>query len=103
MFVNLHTLPTGKSMYTAYVTTDPEGTPRDEMGADEVDIIAPSGVTWGTVVSMGTIHDSIVDDAEPPYADAYIREAYGPDSRVVGVVDQSAGEVIYDAFASGGE
>lgn len=101
--MNLHALPAGTSMYTAYVTTDPVGTPRDDMGADEVDIVAPAYSHWAKVINQGKIHDSINDDSEPPYASAYITEAYGPDSRVVGVVDQNAGEVIYDAFAAGDE
>jgi hypothetical protein len=100
--MNLHALPAGTHMYTAYVTTDPEGTPRDEMGADEIDITAPAGSSWGVVVNDGLIHDTIVDDAETR-ANQYIPEAYGPDCRIVGVVDQSAGVVIYDAFAAGDE
>lgn len=97
MYVNLQNLPAGKSMYTVYVTIDPEGTPRDEMTADEVDVVAPSSASWGTVVNDGEAHP------RGGNAGAYIRKLYGLDSRIVGVVNQSAGVIIYDAFQEGDE
>lgn len=97
MWMNLDQLPVGKSMYTVYVTTDPEGTTRDEMEAEEVDVVASSSASWGTVVNDGKVHP------EGENAGAYIRESYGLDSRIVGVVNQSDGYVVYDAFAAGRE
>ena len=84
MFVNLHALPYGQSMYTLFVTIDPEGTASNEMTLDELDVVAPRGASWGTVATQANLVDE-----------------YGLDARVIGVVDQSAGEVIFDAFAAG--
>lgn len=93
MWMNLDTLPAGKSMYTVYVTTDPEGTPRSKMGADEVDIVASSRATWGEVLSYGT--------ANGVHAPTFLIDMYGEDHRIVGVVNQSDDYVVFDAFAAG--
>lgn len=100
MFMNLDTLPAGTSLFTVYVTTDPEGTNRSEIAADEVDVLAPSSSTWGQVCN-----DGIVNTLEPGqhYANAYIHDAYGEDARILGVVNQSGGYVVFDAFAEGME
>lgn len=97
MWMNLDALPAGKSMYTVYVTTDPEGTPRSEMGADAVDIVASSSATWGSVCSYGTAHPS------GEHAPTYIIGLYGEDARIIGVVNQSDAYVVYDAFLEGDE
>lgn len=86
MWVNLHKLPAGKSMYTLYLTWDPKGTPRDEVCAEEVDVVAPSRASWKQVYAA---------------AEEEIRRDYNPDARLLGVVDQSAGSIIYDAFQEG--
>lgn len=88
MWMNLDALPTGKSMYTVHVTCDPEGTDRSKMSAEEVDVVAPSRATWNEVVNQ---------------AASELVEMYGPDSRVVGVVNQTDGFVMYDAFKAGDE
>lgn len=97
MWMNLDTLPAGKSMYTVYVTTDEEGTPRSQMCVEEIDVIAPSRSKWGAVVNDGSVHPT------GESASAYIIADYGLDSRVVGVVNQSTGTVVYDAFLEGDE
>lgn len=106
MFMNLDTLPAGKSLYTVHVTTDPEGTPRAQMGADEVDVVARSSVgfeSWGTVCNDGQeLRDFQAEGNHRP-ATNWILEMYGEDSRVIGVVNQSDGYVVYDAFAAGDE
>lgn len=95
MWMNLDQLPAGKAMYTVYVSLDPEGTPRDETSADEVDIVAPAGSNWSDVINKGKAHPRGED------AKDFILDMYGPESRVVGVVNQSEGYVVYDAFALG--
>ena len=97
MWMNLDQLPAGKHMYTVYVTLDPEGTPRNEMSADEVDVVAPSRATWGEVVNDGAVHPTGERSVD------YLLEMYGAESRVIGVVDQSDGYVVYDAFVAGDE
>lgn len=78
MFMNLHTLPAGKSMYTIAVTVQPAGTPKDDIEYDEIDVVAGSRASLKEVISA---------------ASAEI-EDYGPHARVIGVVDQSAGYVV---------
>jgi hypothetical protein len=97
MFVNLHNLPAGKSLYTVYVSLDPVDTPRDETFADEVDVVATSGAYWRDVINNGEAHSYHTP------ASTYIVEMYGQDSRIVGVVDQSAGVIIYDSFVDGNQ
>ena len=97
MWMNLDQLPAGKSMFTVYVTLDPKGTPRDEMGADEVDVVAPSSASRDAIINDGAVHP------KGENAGAFIREMYGLDSRVVGVVNQSEGYIVYDAFEAGDE
>lgn len=91
MYVNLHTLPADQAMFTVYVTLDPEGTHRSEITAEEVDIVYKRNATWGEIASYGTddMGDRIVD-------------AYGPDARIVGIVNQSEGYVLFDAFGADG-
>lgn len=82
MFVNLHTLPAGQHMYTLFLTTDPEGTPGDDLIVEEVDFVAPSN--WSLAgVARKARKDGALDD-------------YAPDARVVAVVDQSTGDVVQD-------
>lgn len=94
MYAYFGTLPVGTSLYTVYITADPEGTARSQMTCEEVDVLAPSRASWGTVASEGRINgrpqSRIVDD-------------YGMDVRIIGVVNQSDGYVAYDAFAAGDE
>lgn len=81
MFVNLHSLPEGKSMYTVYLMFQEQTSP--DMYVEEVDVIAPTGATWGEVVMEG--RDEIED-------------LYGLGGHwVAGVVDQSEAKVIFDA------
>ena len=84
IFTNIDQVPAGKHMYTVYVTTDPRDTPRSQLGADEVDVVAPANAEWGVVVDQ--VASELVAD-------------YGVDSWVVGVVNQSRSVVIYDDAA----
>ena len=97
MWMNLDQLPAGKAMFTVYVTVDPEGTNRSAMSAEEVDVVASRSASWGEVVNDGGVHprgERCVD---------YLLESYGPDSRVIGVTNESDGYVVYDAFKAGDE
>lgn len=99
MWMNLDKLPAGTSMYTVYVTDDPEGTARSAMSVEEVDVIGPSHcASWGQLV----VNDSKVHPTGEN-ASQYIVASYGEDVRIIGVVNQSRGSVIYDAFAAGDE
>jgi hypothetical protein len=75
MWMNLHTLPAGQSMYTLAVTSDPVGTPEDAVEYDEVDVVAPRGASVAQIVAA----------ADP---DGYEH------CRVVGVSNQSDGYVL---------
>jgi hypothetical protein len=77
-FVNLHTLPAGQHMYTAWVTYDEPGKVED---ADEIDVVLPAGA------AIGSLQKAIMDTRE-------FRELY-PGARIVGIVDQSAGEKVW--------
>lgn len=77
-FMNLHTLPPGKHMYTAWVTYDPVGAIE---AADEIDFIASS--RWDT--------DSLMRECAETRE---YRELY-PDARIVAIADQSIGEKVY--------
>jgi hypothetical protein len=103
LFMNLDTLPAGKAYYTVYVTTDPEGTARLEMGADEVDVVAARDAGWGDVCNNGQELRDFYEDGNHKPATNWILEMYGPDSRIIGVVNQSDGFVVYDAFVAGDE
>ena len=84
--------------YTALVG-DPSGRDqtRPRMSADEVDVIAPRSSGRQGVLENGTEHPDGGNAGE------YIWQTYGPTARVVGVVNQSDGFVVYDAFAAGDE
>lgn len=75
MFVNLHTLPRGKAMYTIALTEQPAGTPSADLFYDEVDVVADA---WATV-------DAILAAAD---LDGYEH------CRVIGVVNQSDGFIV---------
>lgn len=101
MFMNLHTLPPGKSMYTVYVTTDPEGTDRSAMSADEVDVVAACSASWGDVCNNGQELRDFHEDGNHKPATNWILEMYGEDARVIGIVNQSDGYIVFDAFTAG--
>lgn len=101
MWMNLDQLPAGKSMYTVYVTVDPEGTARSAMSADEVDVVAKRSAEWGEVCSDGFVHDSFGGEPDERTAGVWIREMCGEDARIIGVVNQSDGYVVFDAFDAG--
>ena len=92
MFVNLDTLPRGKSLFTVYVTLDPAGTPRAECSADEVDVVGPRSASLQRLMEEGRENDGGANVGE------YIWQTYGPGARVVGIVNQSDGYVVYDGF-----
>lgn len=76
MFVNLHSLPAGQSLYTVAVTAQPASTPdSDGWFYDEADVVAPARATVADVIAA---------------ADLSGYEA----CRVVGVINQSDGYVV---------
>lgn len=81
MFMNLDRLPAGQSMYTVFVTGDPAGTPRYDVCAEEVDVVTSSQADSVDVVRAGL---------------AEILDLYGPEIRIIGVVNQSSGYVMRD-------
>lgn len=94
MYMNMHLVPDGQSLYTVWVTLQPEGTPREECCAEEVDVIAPACLTsWRDILRAGVTNDPAATNAE-----TYIRDTYEDGARVVGVVNQSTGGVTYDSF-----
>lgn len=76
MWMNLDQVPAGKHMFTVAVTESPVDTPADEIGYDEVDVIAPSRSTAREVVALADL------------------EGY-EHCRVIGVSDQSDGYVMW--------
>jgi hypothetical protein len=72
MFINLHALPEGKALYTVWVG--------DAEDCDEYDIILPRNLSAGRVT-------------EACRADAEFLSLYGTQA-VIGVVDQSTGQVL---------
>jgi hypothetical protein len=89
MFVNLHTLPAGQSMYTLYLTADPQGTARSEMNGEEEDLVLPRGLNGKAVLERPEVKAAL--------------EGFEPGTRVIGIVDQSDAYVVWDAFAAGVE
>jgi hypothetical protein len=85
MFVNLHNLPTGQSMYTLYLTMDPVGTPRDELCAEEIDVVASSRASVAEIIAAASAE----------------LEDYEPSIRIIGVVNQSDGYVMQDVAMTG--
>lgn len=79
MWMNLQDLPAGKSMFTIAVTYAPVDTPDDERYYEEYDLVFASTASVGTLVTYAV--------ARPDWP-------YGDDARIVGVSDQSAGEVL---------
>lgn len=81
MFVNLHTLPRGKHMFTFAVA--PAGlTPRQaDFYYDEVDLVADSNLTLDQLIRVGL--ESIPEDY--------------PGGAIYGVIDQSTGDVLFTA------
>ena len=77
VFVNLHAVPPGQSLYTLAVTACPPGTPPDARYCDEVDVLAPTSAPLSSL-----LRDVDLDGL-----------GYGG-CRIVGVVDQSAGYVL---------
>lgn len=101
MWMNLDTLPAGRSMYTVYVTCEPEGTARSQMSADEVDVVARSSASWGEVCNDGQVLRDFREEGNHTPATSRMLEMYGEDMRVIGIVNQSDGYVVFDAFAAG--
>lgn len=98
MFMNLHALPPGKEYYTVYVSTQDEDVTREDCVADEVDVIADrvsNTSEWGRVLNDGRV----VGETEPnkPATNTII-EMYGEDAMIVGVVSQTEGWIVFDAW-----
>jgi len=81
MWMNLDTLPVGKSMYTIAVTTAPVDTPTDERYIEEYDLVFNSRASVGTLITYAV--------ARPDWP-------YGDDARIVGVANQSDGYVMIE-------
>lgn len=81
MFINLHALPTGKSMYTLCIADRAERAecPKD-FTYDEYDVVAPSQAT----------RDEIVAVAVAEWGGLYDLEG---ENELVGLIDQSVGMV----------
>ena len=86
MWVNLHSLPVGKSMYTIYLTTDPVGTPREHICVEEVDVIAASRASVAEVIEAAR------EEIDGTYSSAM---------RIIGVSNESDGYVMADATMTG--
>lgn len=84
MFVNLHALPAGVHMFTLAITDAPYDTPKADVFYDEVDVVAPARLSPSGIVRLMSEED---------------REAYAG-LRVIGVVDQSQGRVIWENLNS---
>jgi fructoselysine-6-P-deglycase FrlB-like protein len=76
VFMNLHTLPPGQHLYTVAVTDDPAA-----LSYDEVDVVARAGATSDQVLAAADL------------------AAYSG-CRVVGVINQSDGYVLWQDPAS---
>lgn len=70
------------SLYTLYVTSDSTDTPPEDMFYDELDIRTSARASLAEVMSSARV-------ALYTY----------PGCRVIGVVDQSAGEILFQDFA----
>lgn len=77
-FMNLHTLPAGQHMYTAWVTDEPKG---DVQAADEIDFV--SSARWDA--------DSLIRAAMDTRE---FKELY-EGQRIVAIADQSIGEKVW--------
>jgi len=97
MFVDIDAVPAGKRLFTVHVTLGPNGTPRSEMSTDEVDVIAPARSDHEQVLEAGVENDGGAN------AGFYIAQTYGETARVVGIVNQSDGYVMWDSFRPGGD
>lgn len=84
MFVNLHSLPAGVHMFTLAITDAPFDAPRSDVFYDEVDVVAPASLSPSALVRKMKEED---------------REAYAG-LRVIGVVDQSQGRVVWENYNS---
>ena len=71
MFVNLHNLEPGQALYTLHVGDDPDS------WIEEVDVVASRSARLGEIVAAADL-----DDFDAKY--------------VFGIVDQSAGETLFD-------
>lgn len=78
MFVNLHNLPPGKSLFTVCVTDQLPSTPVSELCYDEVDVVADTGADAPAVVAAMSDED---------------RDAYDG-QRVIGVIDQWSSYIV---------
>lgn len=77
-FMNLHTLPAGKHMYTAWVSSDPVGKVES---ADEIDFVDDASAPWPTL----KLNAEQVEDFKVDY----------PGCRIVAIADQSTGEKLW--------
>lgn len=75
MWLNLHQLPAGQSMFTLAVTNQPIDTPPAALAYDEVDVVARSEADLQEVIESADLIDY---------------EGW----RVVGVINASAGYVV---------
>lgn len=80
MYVNLHTLPANKAMYTVSFTWEEAGSTPDLMWTEEIDVVAPRGLTALEVAEL---------------TQETIEKDYEEGARVIGVANQSDGYVMW--------
>lgn len=85
MFVNLHTLPPGLSMFTLFIRQSDEPVEGLEW-AEEVDLVTSNHASDNHRLIAQTIEQA---------REAILKD-YGPKTEVVGLSDQSAGQVLFD-------
>ena len=85
MYVNLHTLPPGQSMFTLFIRQSDEPAEWGE-GAEEVDIVA-SDQASGDYRLIAQVIEAAREEL--------VRD-YGPKTEVLGLVNQSTGTVLFD-------
>lgn len=85
MFINLHNLPPNMSMFTLYIGQSDQPMEGLEW-AEEVDMVAPH-----QVLNPAWLIDKVIDQAR----DTLVKE-YGPKTVVLGITNQSRGELVFD-------
>jgi hypothetical protein len=86
MFVGLNSVPAGQHLYTAYLAERVDG---GWMPSDEFDFLA------SRTAGSDALREALAKN--PEFADLY--DLTSGDLKVVGLVDQSVGEIVFDQTA----
>lgn len=87
MYVNLHDLPVGQSMFTLYICH-----PGDPLElTEEFDVVAPS-----TAPPLHYLTSVVIDTAKD-----LLLDLYGADVQVRGIVNQSEAYIVFDSRVRG--